>query len=499
MIIENARKQLLVGINKTADVVKSTLGYKGKTVLIHDPLLLTTQVTKDGVTVAKSVRLEKDVEVLGSEMIKAAAQNTLKEVGDNTTTTTILTQSMCNNIDRQIDLGIPYNNLINCLKNDEKKVLDYLHRNRKNVRNTEDIWNIAYVASNNDPVISDLIKNVYDNSNFDVVIDIRESDSEEDSFEVVSGYTMENTGYVSPIFINNYEKGTVEYENPEVIICNGKIKQIDNTLMEIVGKRNTDPNSADYGPTVIICQDVDEVPLREFYTGVKQEMLKDICIVTTNLIYNDRKSIFIDASQVLNAEYTEDRIGRAGKCKKIVIEKDKVTFIEGEGNPEKYIKSLEEQYKNTDNMFIKNRIFSLKSRAAVVNIGGKLSTERKERIDRVDDAVRAVRASIEEGYVPGGASVFIHAWNEVDFETIVLKDALYECYAQLMRNAELNEQYYLRDILLNPIPYSYNLKRNEVSDMLEDGIYDSVKGLRVSIQNAVSTAITFGNIEYILT
>lgn len=499
MIIENARKQLLVGINKTADVVKSTLGYKGKTVLIHDPLLLTTQVTKDGVTVAKSVRLEKDVEVLGSEMIKAAAQNTLKEVGDNTTTTTILTQSMCQNIDRQIDLGIGYQKLVDTLKIDQDKFLDYLYQNKKKVETTEDIERIAYVASNNDSEISRLIKDVYDNSNLDVVIDIRESDSEQDSFEVVSGYTMDNTGYAGPIFINNYEKGTVEYKNPEIIVFNGVIRQIDNVLMDIVNRRNTNPNSPEYGPTVIICQDIDEVPLRTFYTGVKQGGLRDVCIVTTNLIFNDRKSVFIDACQVLDAEYSEDFIGSPGSCKKVVIEKDKITFIEGKGNPEKYIESLEEQYKDTENIFLKNRLFSLKSRAAVVNIGGKLSTERKERIDRVDDAVRAVRSSIEEGYIPGGASVFIHAWNDIDFEGTIVKNAIYECYAQLMRNAELNDQYYLRDILNNPVSYSYNLKKDQVSDMLEDGIYDSVKGLRVSVQNAVSTAITFGNIEYILT
>lgn len=499
MIHVNAKEKLLDGINKTADVVKSTLGYMGKTVMIQDPVRLGVNVTKDGVTVAKSVVLDDEIEALGSELIKKAALRTLSQVGDNTTTTCILTQKMAQMIKTELDLGKNYNELVSELKRDEEQVLDYISEKSMPVDCERDVYNIAYVSSNGDSEIASLFRDIYKVTGPDMIVDIRSSDASETSFETVSGYTMEQTGYVSPIFVNNLEKSTVEYNNPQVFIYDGRIKQISSDLYSILEKRNSDRNSQDYGPTVIICEDIDEAPLRDIYNAVRAEALFDVCVVRTNLIYTDRKGTFIDASQFLDAEYSTSGFGKAGTCERISISRDEVILMNGAGNPQKYIEALEKEYETSQNVFLGKRLFYLKSNAAVINVGGKLSTEISEKVDRIDDAYRAIKSSIEEGFVPGGSSVFLSAHKELDLETELMKQSLLECYKQLMYNAGLEPMYHLREINDKGFGYSYNLEENKVSNMLNDGIFDSAKGLRISVENAVSTAITFGNIDYILT
>lgn len=499
MIHSNAKDKLLIGINKTADVVKSTLGYRGKTVMIQDPMRLGVTVTKDGVTVAKSINLEDEIEALGSELIKQAALRTLEQVGDNTTTTSILAQKSTQMIKVDLDLGKNFNELISALKEDERQVIDYIAEVSLPVETEKDIYNLAYVSSNGDEEIAELFRDIYATAGKDVVIDIRDSDSVDTTFDIVSGYTIEQTGYVSPIFVNNLEKSTVEYSNPHVYIYDGRIRQITSELYSIFEQRNSDRNSPGFGPTVILCEDIDEAPLRDIYNAVRAEGLFDVCIVRTNLIYTDRKGAFIDASQFLDAKYSTDSFTQWGTCERISISKDEVIFMNGAGNPEKYIESLEKEFEETKNVFLGKRLFYLKSNAAVIKVGGRLSTEISEKMDRIDDAYRAIRSSIEEGFVPGGSAVFLAAYNDLSFETDIMPNMLLECYKQLMINAGLEPMYHLREIHDKGFGYSYNLEENKVSNMLADGIYDSAKGLRVSIENAVSTAITFGNIEYIVT
>lgn len=492
---KEAKERLLEGINEISDVVKSTLGYKGKTVLISDNLRMGFSVTKDGVSVARSVNLDDEIMNCGADFIKNAASMTVSEAGDGTTTTTILTQSMCNSIFKEIELGKNPNDLIRDLKNDLEVVKKYISDNSKVIKTTEEVKNIAKVSSNSDEEISNLIKGIYDEAGLNVEIDIAESDDTETTFEIVKGYRMNDTGYSSNVFINNREKGRVEFMNPNVYIFNGKIRKMTTELMDLFNK-SSDRNSEDFKPLVLIVEDIEEAPLREIVMAFTQEMIFNVAIVQSNLIHQDRKNIFIDSSHVIDSEYSEDKIGYPGTCEKIIIEKDSVTFINGKGKLDKYVSELKKEVKkDSRNIFLERRIFALDSNAAIIKVGGKLSTEISEKKDRIEDSVQAVKSAIEEGYSPGGSSVYLFANKECEIKTEIMRTALQSCYLQLMKNAEIEPYLYMKEILDKKVGFGYNLIKDKVSDLHKDGIFDSSKVLRVSIENAVHTACNFSLIN----
>ena len=495
---QEAQETLLEGMNLTADVVKSTLGAKGKTVMIYDKLRLRHAVTKDGVTVANSVSFDDDSLNLGSEFIKEATSKTVKEAGDGTTTTAVLVQSMCNDLYKTSKLGSDMNSYISDLKEDLVKVKKYISEKSKKVKTTDDVENIARTSSNNNFEIGKLIKNIYDASNMDVEIDVVEGDQDEDSFEIVNGYSIPNTGYISSIFINNREKGRVEYENPKVYILNGKVKTLSNDLMEIISK-TADRNSESFSPTVIIVEDMEETPLREIIEAYRDGAIHGVTIVRSDLIYEDRRNRLIDASKVLDSEYSEDRFVEFGTCEKIIIDRDTTTIINGKGDTSKHLKSLKESLlKTPNNIGLKSRVFALETMAAVIKVGGRVTSEISEKKDRIDDAVLAVKSAIEEGYCPGGSSVFLFASDELDLKTEVMKNALKKCYVQLMLNAGLEPYYYLSKIQDKGFGFGFDLIDSSVSDMYDKGIFDSSKVLRISLENAVSTSVTFVNIETLI-
>lgn len=492
---KEAKEGILNGINETADIVKTTLGAKGKTVAIKDKYGLGFDVTKDGVKVALSVELQDSLESIGSDFVKNAARKTVEEAEDGTTTTSILTQSMCNNIYKSIELGENPNQLIKDLNKDLENVVKYIESKSTKVTNTDEIENIATISANNDPHIGKIIKDIYDNSGFNVEINVVESDNNETTFDLVNGFTMRDTGYSSNQFINNYEKGRVEFENPRIYLMNGKVKFTSQNMIDIMGN-NSDRNSEDFRPTVIIVEDIEEAPLREIVMAYSNDLIHSVCIVQSNLIFEDRKNSFIDASIFLDAEYSEDSFLKYGTCEKIIIDKDNVTFINGAGNVSKHLERLKKT--KNKNISITNRIFSLESTAAIINVGGKISSEISEKKDRIDDAVGAVKSSLEEGYTPGGSSVFLFAGIDVEIKTDIMKKALTSCYEQLLSNANLQPFYYYREILDKGFGFGFNLITEEVVNMIDNGILDSSKVLRVSLENAVRTACNFALVESVI-
>lgn len=492
---KEAKERLLKGLNDTADVVKSTLGLRGKTVLISDLYGIGHDITKDGAKVARAINLEDKVEKSGSELLKKAATKTDEEAGDSTTSTSILTQSMCNDIFREIELGLNQNDVIRDLKDDLNKVVEYIKEKSKKVESTQDIYDVAKVSANNDLSIAKLIQDIYDDSNLNVAIDIVESDELEDSYEIVNGFTMRNTGYTDTIFLNNPEKMRIEFNNPRVYLYNGRIKYMSQELMDVF-MDNADRNNPDFRPTVLIVEGIEEAPFKEIRAAFQQEMIHSIAIVESGLIFDNRKSVFIDSSKFLNAEYNDSKIGSFGECEKIIIEKNSTTFINGKGDTKKHLQDLKKlQKKDPKNIGFKQRIFDLESVAAIIKVGGKLVEEIGEKKDRIEDAVYAVKSAIEEGYSPGASSVYLSAYKNLELKTQIMKNALMSVYNQLMKNAELEPQYYLREIHDQDFPYGFNLITNSVSNLLEDGILDSSKALRVSLENAVHTAVLFSTIN----
>lgn len=490
---KEGKERLLEGINETADVVSTTMGAKGRTVMISDPYGLGFHVTKDGVSVANSVKLKNDLMSLGSEFIKTAALKTDSVAGDGTTGTTVLTRSMCNDIYSQIGLGRETNDIVLELFKNADEVYEFIKSNSLKVDTVEHVKNIAKISSNNNEEIGDLFKEIYEEAGMSVEIEVVESDSHDTTYEIVKGFTMKDTGYSSSQFINNQEKGRIEFEDPIIYLYNGKVVKMSNDIIDIF-KNNSDRNSEDFRPLVLIVEDIEEAALREIVMAFGQQLIFNVAIVQSNLIHEDRKNSFIDASIFLDAEYTDDRIGNYGECEKVIIEKNKVTFINGKGDTSKHLNSLKKQ--KNKNIATERRIFALESNAAVIKVGGKLPAEISEKKDRIDDANLSIKSALEEGYVPGAGSTFLFA-NREHFGQ-VMKNALHSCYKQLMTNGEKEPYFYLNDIYKKGFGYGFNLITNEVSDLYEDGICDSAKVLRVSIENAVHTAATFANINSII-
>lgn len=492
---KQAKEKILQGINKLVDVVKATLGARGKTVIIQHPYGLDAHLTKDGITVAKSINFEDEVENLGADFVKNAANNTVIEAGDGTSTTSILTQSMCNDVYKEQELGRNINDITKDLKDDLKTVVEFIKEKSKKVESLDDIKNIAKVSANNDEEIGNLFRDIYEKTGFDVTIDVVESDNIETTYEIVNGFTMNETGYSSTQFINNMDKGRVEFTNPKIYFYNGKIKFMDSALMEIL-HNNADRNSPNFSPTVIICEDIEETPLREIVTAVSKQLIFNVAIVQSALIFQDRKNAFIDATVFTKADYSEERFMAHGECEKIIIERDKTTFINGKSDVKKHLETLEK--KKDKNISDERRIFALKSIAAIVKVGGRITTEVSERKDRIEDSRMAVKSSIEEGYSPGGSTVFLFA-EKLPLKTTIMRNALKSCYKQLMVNAELEPFLYLSEIYNKGFGHGYNLVKGEVSNMYDDGVFDSTKALRVSLENAVHTACNFATIESVIT
>lgn len=488
-----AKQKLLDGINKNVDVVKTTLGAKGRNVLILGPLI--NRVTKDGVSVSKAVNLDDKVEDAGSDLVKSGADKTLREAGDSTTSTSVLIQSMCQSVFNEINLGADVNNLCKDLKEDLESVKKYIAGKSIKLDNTEQIRQLAMVSSNSDKDVADIIKNIYDEIGFEGSIDVQESDSLETTFKTVKGYSLSNTGYINTSFINNFEKGRVELYNPRVLLYNGNIDKPEPNLIKLLEANHPSKNNT---PLVLIVHDIEDFMLSNLLSALQAREIVDLVIVKSNLIHNNRKNRFLDACAFLGGVMGGEKLGEVGSCERIIIEKDNTTFINGAGDSKDYVAKLKKELKKKTDYESKDRLFRLESSAAVIHVGGKLSDEIGEKKDRIEDAVLAVKSAIEEGFCAGGASTYLFANKELKLKSNVMKKALQSCYNQLMINAGKEPQYELRDILDKEYGYGYNVSTSKIENFLEEGIIDSSKVLRVSLENSVQTACTFAMIEAVV-
>lgn len=490
---KEAKEKLLNGINKNVDVVKTTLGAKGRNVLIVGSYF--NNVTKDGVSVSKAITLEDSVENAGSDMVKNGADKTLREAGDGTTTSSILIQSMCQSMFEQTNLGLDVNTLCRDLKEDLTTVKKYIKGKSIKVENTEQIKQLALVSANGDEEIADMIKNIYDEIGFEGSIDVRESDSLETTYETVKGYSLPNTGYISNLFVNNHEKGRVELNNPRVLIYNGNIDKPDIALVNLLEENHPSKNNT---PLVLIVHDIEDFMLSNLIGALEAREIADVVIVKSNLIHKNRENRFLDACAFLGGKMGSDKLGEVGSCERIIIEKDNTTFINGKGDNKEYNKKVKKELSKKTDFESKDRLFRLESNGAVIHVGGKLQDEIGERKDRIDDAVLAVKSAIEEGFCAGGASTYLFANKELKLKSVVMKTALKSCYNQLMINAGKEPNYELRDITDKEYGYGYNVNTSQIENFLENGIIDSSKVLRVSLENSVHTACTFAMVEAVI-
>ena len=502
-----SREALKAGIDTLANAVKVTLGPKGRNVIIDQNG--TPHVTKDGVTVAKAVKLEDKFENLGAQLIKQAAEHTADEVGDATTTSTVLAQYIINegikhivaganpmDIKRGIDKGVEY--VVAKLKSLSRKV------------DNSKIEQVATISANNDNNIGKLIAEAMAKVNNEGVITVEEAKGTETHVEVVEGMQFDR-GYISAYFINNTDKMLVELENPYVLITNKKIS----TMKEMMGI--LEPVAQDGKSLLIIADDVDGEALSALVVNKLRGTLK-IAAVKAPGFGDRRKDLLEDIAALTGATVVSTDKGMSlentnvkvlGSASRITISKESTTIVDGNGNKELIntrVEQIRTRLADTKDEIEKDnlteRLAKLAGGVAVMYVGAVTEVEMKEKKDRVDDALAATRAAVEEGIVAGGGSTFLYLSNDLlelkgdnDDQTAgirILYKALQEPIRQIANNAGQEGSVVLQNVRnYNDPEMGYNAKTGEYVNMYLAGIIDPTKANRVSLENAASVATMF--------
>ena len=512
----DAREQLKQGVDQLANAVKVTLGPKGRNVIIEKKFGA-PQITKDGVTVAKEVELEDHFQNTGAQLLKSVASKTGDDAGDGTTTATILAQSIINVGLKNVTAGANPMDLKRGIDKAVAAVVDYIKTNAEKVDDNYDkIEQVATVSANNDPEIGKLLADAMRKVSKDGVITIEESTSRDTHIEVVEGMQF-NRGYLSSYFITDSDKLECVMENPYILLFDKKISNLKDLLpvLEHIAQNN---NSL-----LIIAEDVDSEALTTLVVNrlrnglkicavrnpgfgeVRKEMLEDLAILTGGTVISEEKGIKL-------SDTTPEMLGMCGK---IVVSKDSTTIVNGVGKKQ-LIKERVESIRNTINIVeskydkekLQERLAKLTGGVAVLYVGANSEVEMKEKKDRVDDALCATRAAIEEGVVAGGSTTYIRA---LDFlENIkgdnqdeqvgidIIKRAIEEPLRQIAYNAGKEGAVIIQKVRDGKDNFGYNARTDIYEDMRKAGIIDPAKVERVALENAASVAGMFLTTECLI-
>mgnify|MGYP003643005346 FL=1 len=496
-----ARTKLKVGVDTLADAVKVTLGPKGRNVVIGKQYG-TPHVTKDGVTVAKEIELEDEVENLGAQMVKEVASKTADVAGDGTTTATVLAQAIVTEGMKSVAAGA---NPIDLKRGIDKTVTDVV-RYLKDISTTvgtdiERIKQIATISANNDNTIGGLIAEAMKVVGKDGVITVEEAKGTETEMKTVDGMQFDR-GYLSPYFVTNTEKMLVEMDSPYILLVDKKISSMKEILPIL------EPVHQSGRPLLIIAEDLDGDALSTLvvnrvrgsikvaavkapgFGDSRTEQLYDLAKLTGATVFNDQTGVSLD---------DEDAMSMLGEAEKIEIDKDKTTIINGAGGAtdiQERVDQIKTQIESSSSDYekekLQERLAKLSGGVAVLYIGAPTEIEMKEKKDRVDDALNATRAAVEEGIVPGGGIALRRFKNTDTFDNkdegwgrdIVL-NALKAPFNTIMSNAGLNG-----DVIWNSLKpgNGYDARIGKQCDMVKAGIIDPTKVTRAAIENAASVA-----------
>jgi chaperonin GroEL len=501
-----ARASLKSGIDALANAVKVTLGPKGRNVVIQKSFGAPT-ITKDGVTVAKEVELENPVENMGAQMLKEVASKTADQAGDGTTTATVLAQAMVTAGMKNVTAGANPMDLKRGIDKAVKVVVESLKGQSEIIGEDFDkIKQVASISANNDDEIGSLIADAMKRVSKDGVITVEEAKGTDTYVEEVMGMQFDR-GYLSPYFITDAENMTTEYENPYILIYDKKISNMQEVLPVLERVVQTGR------PLLIISEDVDSQPLgvlvvNRLRGGLKvvavkapgfgdrrKAMLEDIAILTGGTV--------ISEEQGYKLENTE--ISHLGHAEKITIDKDNTTIVNGSGDPERIkarINQIKQQIEVTtsdyDKEKLQERLAKLAGGVAVLYVGAATEVEMKEKKDRVDDALHATRAAIEEGIVPGGGVALVRCISKLtdmkganEDENIgiqIVRKALEAPLRTIAENAGVEGSVVLQEVMRNNGSYGYNARMDRYEDMKAAGVIDPTKVARVAVENAGSIA-----------
>jgi chaperonin GroEL len=501
-----ARNNLKAGIDALADAVKVTLGPKGRNVIIEKSFGA-PQITKDGVTVAKEIELEDPIENMGAQMVKEVASKTADQAGDGTTTATVLAQAMVGAGLKNVTAGANPMDLKRGIDKATAAVVAEMHNISEKVGDDfKKIEQVGAISANNDHTIGKLIAEAMKKVSKDGVITVEEAKGTDTYVDVVEGMQFDR-GYLSPYFITDADKMIAEYENPLILIHDKKITNVQD-IVPILEK------AAQAGkPLLIIAEDMDSQPLgvlvvNRLRGGLKivavkapgfgdrrKAMLEDIAILTGGTVISEEQGYKLDNTDL-------DHLGTA---EKVIIDKDNTTIINGKGDVEAIkarIKQIKQQIETTtsdyDKEKLQERLAKLAGGVAVLYVGAPTEVEMKEKKDRVDDALHATRAAIEEGIVPGGGVVFVRAAKalekvktENEDEKIgveIVRKSLEAPVKTIAFNAGVEGAVVVNEVKKGKDDFGYNAKDDKFENLKKAGIIDPTKVSRVALENAASIA-----------
>jgi chaperonin GroEL len=501
----DARFKLSTGINKLADAVTSTLGPNGRNVVYRDESG-EVRSTKDGVTVAKNVVLTDPVQAIGVDMVKQAAIKTAGSAGDGTTTSTLLTQVIINKAQEYLDKGANAVQMKRDIDQAVKEIVKALKENiGEEVSSEEQLLQVATISANNDPEIGGLITSALDAVGRDGIVTIEESRTGDTYLETVEGIQFDR-GYKSPYFVNDNSTMSAVLDNPYILIYDGRITQAKELLpvLEAVSSENKS--------LLVIAEDIDSEALATLIVNKMRGTLKVAAVKAPD--FGDRRKLILEDIAIMTGgtvvssekgmKLTRLDWNWFGKARKANVQKESTTIIDGAGEETKVndrIEELKTQIDNSRTPFemekLQERLGKLTGGVSIIHVGGNSEIEMKEKKDRVEDALYATRAAIDEGIVPGGGAALIHARANFEIGSSYGREIIYSaCGAPLekiLTNAgyEIQEIQEIRNSLRKADNWTgYDLKAENTTNMKEAGIIDPLKVTRTALENAASVAGT---------
>ena len=501
----DARERMLRGVDILANAVRITLGPKGRNVILEKSYGA-PRSTKDGVTVAKEIELEDRFENMGAQMVREVAQKTNDMAGDGTTTATVLAHAILREGMKSVAAGMNPMDLKRGIEKAVAQVVEEIQKKSKKVQDTAEIAQVGTVAANGEKAIGKMIAKAMQKVGNDGVITVEEAKGLDSELEVVEGMQFDR-GYLSAYFITNVEKMTVELEEPYILVCETKLAGLQPLLpvLEAVAQAGK--------PLLIIAEEVEGEALATLVVNKLRGGLK-VAAVKAPGFGDRRRAMLEDIATLTNGQTISEDLGiklenvtlaMLGKAKRVSITKEHTTIIDGSGKKKdiddrvNQIKAeIEEATSDYDKEKLQERLAKLAGGIAVIKVGGATEVEVKERKDRVDDALNATRAAVEEGIVPGGGVMLLKAAKAItvkgdnedqDAGINIVRKALQSPIRQIVENAGVEGSIVVGKVMDERSgSFGYDAQADEYGDMIEKGIIDPAKVVRIALQDAASIA-----------
>ncbi len=499
-----ARERIMTGVDTLANAVKVTLGPKGRNVLIEKTWGAPT-ITKDGVTVAKEIELEDKFENMGAQMVKEVASKTSDTAGDGTTTATVLAQSIYREGSKLVAAGMNPMSLKRGIDRGVAVVVEELKKMSKTIRDKKEIAQVGKVSANNDSTIGDIISEAMEKVGKEGVITVEEAKGMETTLEIVEGMQFDR-GYISPYFVTDAEKMVTDLEDPLILLHEKKISNMKELLplLEQIAKRGR--------PLLIIAEDIEGEALATLVVNKIRGTFK--CAAVKAPGFGDRRKAMLEDIAILTGGklIAEDlglklesvSLNDLGTAKKVTIDKDNTTIVDGggkksdlEGRVKQIRAQIEETTSDYDREKLQERLAKMVGGVAVIKVGAATETEMKEKKARVEDAMHATKAAVEDGIVPGGGVALLRAQDAVEklkengdiqVGINIVKRALEEPSRQIIANAGIEGAVILKELKEKGGNIGFNAATEKVEDLLKAGIIDPAKVTKSALQNASSIA-----------